>query len=315
MLNIDSETIAKNLPYDQLIDALDGAFRENLKTPERVHYEIPVGGSKPGTLLLMPAWQTGTALGVKVATVFPDNAVRSLPAVHASYILMDACTGVPLAIMDGTELTLRRTASASALASRYLSRGDSRRLLMVGTGNLAPHLIRAHATVRNLDEVTVWGRRGAAAEAVAAHLSGSSFRIGVAGDLQAAVEAADIISCATLSDRPLVEGAWLQPGQHLDLVGAFTPQMSEADPAAVAVAEVYVDTYDGAAAEAGDIIKAISAGKFSPGDIRSDLAELAQKKHAGRKTASEITLVKSVGAAVEDLAAAQLVMRNHEANR
>jgi len=312
VLNFDARQIAGYLPYDQLIDALDAVFREDPDAPDRVHYGVPAGDSAPGTLLLMPAWREGAVLGVKIATVFPDNARLGLPAVHASYVLMDANTGVPQAVMDGTELTLRRTACASALASRFLAREDAHRLLMVGTGNLAPHLVRAHSAVRPLTEIIVWGRRRAAAEAVAASLADLSARVIVADDLQAATGEADIISCATLADRPMIEGAWLAPGQHLDLVGAFTPQMSEANPEAVAAAEVFVDTYAGATAEAGDLIKAASAGCFSLHDIRADLAELAQGRHPGRKTPGEITLFKSVGAAIEDLAAAQLVMQSSD---
>jgi len=312
VFNINAQQIAQNLPYDQLVEALDDVFGSGVDSPERVHYEIPATDGAPGILLLMPAWRAGEALGVKVVTVFPDNAIRSLPAVHASYLLLEPQTGVPQAVIDGTELTVRRTACASALASRYLSRENATRLLMVGTGNLAPHLVRAHTMVRNLDQVTIWGRRREAAETVAAKLSDLSINVEVADDLQKAVGEADIVSCATLAERPLIEGRWLQPGQHLDLVGAFTPQMSEVDSAAVAASGVFVDTYQGAAEEAGDLIKAVSSGHFSLDDIQADLAELANADHPGRKTANEITLFKSVGAAIEDLAAATLLMRNIE---
>ncbi|MDH5344455.1 MAG: ornithine cyclodeaminase family protein, partial [Gammaproteobacteria bacterium] len=151
--------VAKALPYDALMDALDQAFASDIEVPQRAHHDVAVPGGADGTLLLMPAWQPGGNLGVKIATVFPDNAQRSLPAVFASYFLADAETGVPAAILDGTELTLRRTAAASALASRYLSRRESRTLLVVGTGNLAPHLVRAHAVARPIERIIAWGRR------------------------------------------------------------------------------------------------------------------------------------------------------------
>ena len=172
LLTIDAQAVAAALPYDQLIDALRQAFDVGADVPQRTHHEINIRDAAPATLLLMPAWQTGNGLGVKIATVFPDNTKRGLPTVFASYLLMSAETGEPLALLDGTELTLRRTAAASALASSFLSRKDASTLLMIGTGNLAPHLIAAHATVRSIDKVLIWGRRPEAAKRLVKALSG-----------------------------------------------------------------------------------------------------------------------------------------------
>ena len=249
-------------------------------------------------------------MGVKIATVFPDNARQGFPAVFASYILMSAETGVPVAIMDGTEITLRRTAAASALASTYLSRSDAARLLMVGTGNLAPHLIAAHATARPITDICIWGRRKEAAEKLKVSLATSSWTVTVAEDLEEATSQADIISCATLASDPLIHGAWLKPGQHLDLVGAFKPDMREADSVAAARAEVYVDTRAGALSEAGDIMQAIDDGSISESDICGELRDLVTGKSPGRMSGEAITLFKSVGTAIEDLAAAELAIRN-----
>lgn len=312
MKTFDAQSVADALPYGQLIAALDEAFRGENVVPERAHYEIDVPGGNPGTMLLMPAWRAGAAIGVKIANIFPDNAAKGIPAVSASYVLMDATTGVPLALLDGTELTLRRTAAASALASTYLSRDDAARLLMVGTGNLAPHLVAAHAVARKIAAVTVWGRRAEAAEALAARLAGSPFVVSVATDLEPAAREADIISCATLADSPLVLGAWLREGQHLDLVGAFTPEMREADADAMSRARVFVDTYAGAKSEAGDILQAIAAGSITRDDIVADLSELTRGDRSGRESPDEITLFKSVGTALEDLTAAQLVVSRHD---
>jgi len=308
MMILDANAVAAALPYDRLIDRLDRAFAADITVPERTHLEVPVPGGSQATLLLMPAWQRGTWLGVKLATVFPDNAQRGLPAVHASYLLMDARTGEPVALLDGTELTLRRTAAASALASRYLSRADAARLLMVGTGNLAPHLVAAHASARPLTSVTIWGRRRDAAEALAVRLSGHAFSVATCADLQDAVRNADIISCATLATNPLIRGAWLRPGQHLDLVGAFRPDMREADAEAVRRASVYVDTREGAFKEAGELVQAIAGGVITAADIRGTLRDLVTGVVAGRQDAAEITAFKSVGTALEDLAAAELAM-------
>ena len=178
---------------------------------------------------------------------------------------MSAETGVPVAVFDGTEITLRRTAAASALASSFLSRSDATKLLMVGTGNMAPHLIAAHCSLRPISDVCIWGRRGEAAEKLAATLATASFNVTVTGNLGQAVSAADIISCATLASEPLIKGEWLVDGQHLDLVGAFKPDMREADSNAVSRAAVYVDTLSGAVSEAGDIVQAIADGEVAPG--------------------------------------------------
>jgi ornithine cyclodeaminase len=249
-------------------------------------------------------------MGVKIVTVFPDNGSHGAPAVFGTYLLMSAETGVPVAILDGTELTVRRTAAASALASTYLSRADSTRLLMVGTGNLAPHLIMAHAAARPLGKVTIWGRRREAAESLSRALSGAGFELEVTEDLEAAVRNADIISCATLAVEPLIKGAWLAPGQHVDLVGAFRPDMREADADALARSDVYVDTRAGAFAEAGEIIQAIANDAITESDVRAELGDLCRNKVSGRETNDSITLFKSVGTALEDLAAAELAIHN-----
>ncbi len=311
MINLDAQTLAKTLPYEQLIEALDEAFTKDVSVPVRAHHEVRVPGRRAGTLLLMPAWREGAYVGVKIVTVFPDNTKQGQPAVYGSYLLMSADTGMPVALLDGTELTLRRTAAASALASSYLSRKDASRMLMIGTGNLAPHLIRAHSIARPVREVCIWGRRTEAARELANKLSSSSLSVSVAESLQKEIQNADIISCATLASEPIVKGEWLVPGQHIDLVGAFTPTMSEADSAAVAVANVYVDTRDGAFSEAGEIVQALANGSISKSDIMGSLRELAIGAVRGRTTAGEITLFKSVGTALEDLAAAELAIKNH----
>ncbi|MGI9308432.1 MAG: ornithine cyclodeaminase family protein [Gammaproteobacteria bacterium] len=306
MINLNAVEIAEALPIGRLIEALRIAFANGATVPDRAHHAVPVPNGAAGTLLLMPAWRSGKHLGVKVVTVFPDNAKQGRPAVYGSYLLMNGETGEPIALLDGTELTLRRTAAASALASTYLARTDSKSLLMVGTGNLAPHLIRAHAFARPIERVCIWGRRPEAAQQLANKLSGSSFDVEVVENLQTAVGDADIISCATLASEPLLQGKWLVDGQHIDLVGAFTPTMAEADAAAIARAAIYVDTRAGALSEAGDIVQAIKEGAFAAREIKGSLRELCTGAVSGRTRATEVTLFKSVGTALEDLAAAEL---------
>ncbi len=309
MLQLDATALAARLDRRALVDALDEAFRKPIVVPGREHYTIESAqpGGRPGTLLVMPAWRVGASLGIKLVTVYPDNAERRLPAVAATYLLLDAATGEPRALLDGEELTLRRTGAASALASRHLSRPDASRLLMVGTGRLAPHLIQSHALVRPIREVRIWGRSAERARKLATHLNGPGLHVEATEDLEAAVRWTDIVSCATLARAPLVLGAWLRPGQHLDLVGAFTPQMCEADDAALARAELYVDTRIGALAESGEIIGALARGVLTAHDIRAELSDLASGRFA-RTHARALTLFKSVGTALEDLVAAELAL-------
>ena len=311
MLQLDASALAACLDREALIDALDAAFRGSAVVPPRQQYAIKQTGARGGTLLVMPAWRAGS-LGIKLVTVYPDNAARGLPAVAATYMLLDASTGVPRALLDGEELTLRRTGAASALASRYLSRPEAARLTMVGTGQLAPHLIESHARVRPIREVRVWGRRSERARAVAASLHCPQLRVEAVDDLEAAVRWADVVSCATLSQQPLVRGAWLRAGQHLDLVGAFNPEMCEADDEAIARAELYVDTRVGALAESGEIVGAIARGVIGPQAVRAELSELASGRFK-RSHPAAITLFKSVGTALEDLAAAELAIARRAA--
>ena len=306
---IDAESVHRLLDFPSLIAALRAMFRAGCEVPPRHHHTIapatPDGA--PGTLLLMPAWQAGGGLGVKIVTVFPDNATLSLPSVHGSYLLLDGKTGVPRALLDGTALTLRRTAAASALAADYLARADSAVHLMVGTGALAPHLVAAHAAVRPLRETRIWGRDPDKAVALAARLSADGLAAAPVRDLRQAAAAADIVTCATLARAPLIRGEWLRPGTHLDLVGGFTPEMREADDGAVSRASVYIDT-GMALREAGDIVQPLQSGALTRERILGDLFALARGTCRGRRDAAEITLFKSVGSALEDLAAAQLAV-------
>jgi ornithine cyclodeaminase len=313
---VGSDEIDRVLACPALVDALGDAFRADIKVPVRHHHTIatrPPGAA--ATLLLMPAWtKAGEGsgegfLGCKVVTVFPDNAKAGQPSVHGSYLLMSGETGEPLAVMDGRALTAWRTGAASALAARHLAREDAAHLVMVGAGALAPYLVRAHASVRPIRRVTLWNRTHGRAVSLAFGLSVTGIEVEVADDLEEAVRDADIVSCATLSAAPLIRGAWLKKGAHLDLVGGFTPKMREADDAAVKRARVYVDTRAGATKEAGDIVAPLKSGALKEADIRGDLFELCGGKAKGRTSATQITLFKSVGTAIEDLAAAMLVWR------
>lgn len=303
---IGASEVHAALDFTSLVESLRQMFRAGCTVPVRHHHGIDVPGAAEATLLLMPAWQSGQHIGVKMVTVFPSNAERSLPSVMGIYVLLDGKTGEPLALIDGPALTLRRTAAASALAASYLARADCERLLVVGTGALAPHLVEAHASVRPIRNVLVWGRDPEKAAKLAHRLDRRTMKVAATTDLAAAVRGAHIITCATLSTEPLVLGQWLPLGVHLDLVGGFTPQMREADDEAVRRARVFVDTRAGALKEAGDIVQPLARGVLAEEDVAGDLFELCRGTRAGRRYHDQITLFKSVGTALEDLAAAQL---------
>jgi ornithine cyclodeaminase len=313
---VTAADIDRVLTHVALADALAEAFRADITAPDKIAHFIPQPSGSEAKVLLMPAWTnknwTGTGerfIGHKLVNVFPDNARVKKPAVLGSYVLMSGETGETLAVMDGAALTAWRTACASALAARYLAREDASHLLMVGAGALAPHLVRAHRAARPIARVTLWNRTRSHAISTAFALSAAGIETDIADDLELAVREADIVSCATLSPKPLIRGAWLKPGAHLDLVGAFSLKTREADDAAVRRARVFVDSRATAAKGSGDIAIPLKKKIIGVKDIQADLFELCRGKKKGRKRADEITLFKSTGLALEDLATAMLVWR------
>jgi alanine dehydrogenase len=305
---LDSVQLDRLLDYPSLVDALRDGFAAEWTVPVRHHYSIPIKGEADQTLLLMPAWDAGQAIGMKLATITPGNGARGLPAVNAVYLLVDGPTGQPRALMDGACLTVRRTAAASALAARYLARKDASVMLMVGAGALCRPFVEAHLSQRPIERVLLWARKADQREAKAKELAAFGLPVEPVADLEAAARQADLITCATLSTTPLIKGAWLKPGAHLDLVGAFTPEMRESDDAAVTRASLFCDTRAGALKEGGDLVIPLKAGLITEASVKADLADLARGKHQGRTSDQEITLFKSVGTAVEDFAAARLAM-------
>ena len=310
MLSISAAEVDKALTFPGLVETLRTAFREGAVQPVRHHHSIERPRGAASTLLLMPAWTdfhaSGGAdghVGVKIVTVSPDNNTIGKPAVMGLYLLLDGVTGEPQALIDGQRLTQWRTACASALAASYLARQDASRLLVIGAGALSSFLVRAHSAVRPIETIRIWNRTRANAEKVAADLSAQGLPASAADSLDAELAEADIVSSATISTTPLVKGALLRPGTHVDLVGGFTPTMRESDDDAIRRARVYVDTRAGATKEAGDIVQPLASGVLQPEAIVADLHELARGEKLGRQGADEITLFKSVGAALEDLAA------------
>jgi ornithine cyclodeaminase len=302
----DADASRDALPFDRLIPALATMFARGCEVPPRHVVELVAPDGSRMTSLIMPAWLPGRCYGIKTVNIAPGNAARGLPGLHSTYMLYDAVTGAPLAQIDGDQITTRRTAAASALAASKLARPDARRLLVVGAGAVARLLAHAYRAVLPIEEVVVWARSPQRAAALADELRAGGIDAVDAPDLAHAVRCADVVSCATLASEPVVRGEWLRPGSHLDLIGSFTPAMREADDACFAGAHLYVDTEE-ALQKSGDLLGPMSRGLFSAADIEGTLAGLCRGTTAGRRTAGERTVFKSVGTALEDLAAAMLV--------
>ncbi len=295
------------LPFDKLIPALRAAFAAGGEVPARGHHPIPQADGSDAVLLLMPAWQ-GAYVGVKIVTIFSGNAARHLPGVHSTYLLSQLETGEPVALLDGNEITGRRTVAVAALAASFLARSDAASLVIVGAGRIASLAADAFRAVRAIRMVAVWDVNRDMAAQLVAGLRAYGIDAVVAPVLEDAVRTADIVSCATLSREPLIKASWLKPGAHLDLIGSFTREMREAEDACLGLGSVFVDSRD-ALKEAGDLIGPIEAGILDPAQVGT-LEHLCRSELAGRKCEAEITVFKAVGTALSDIAAAALVYDN-----
>ena len=306
---IDGEKLDEVLDFPNLVSALDEAHLQEPPLLEGALLQHETGAETPDGFYVLPAWLPGKAMGAKVITILPQNPSRPqpLPAVHALYPIFDGETGKPKAVIDGTALTYWKTAADSALGARYLAREDATHLIMVGAGDLAPWLVRAHCAVRpTIKAVSIWNRTQAKAEIVASGLQDLPQKVSAADDLAAAVAQADIVCCATSSTKPVVRGEWLQPGAHLDLVGGFTPEMREADDEAAGKARLFMDS-ERFALKTGDLSQPLQEGLISREDI-ADLFQLCRGERPGRQDNSEITLFKNAGGGHLDLMTSMYIL-------
>ena len=313
MKNIFVQYNENSLPYKKLIAALDSAFKQDIHSPIRHHHHLNVPGKKGATLLLMPAWLEGEYLGVKQVSVFPSNSEAGIPGLNSIYILSCAKTGQPLAQFDGNVITARRTAAAAALGAQYLSRKNSKRLLMVGAGKVASQVVQAMCAVREIEEIQVFDIYEASAARLVDQIQDEmKIKASVVKkeDLPHVVAWADIVSCATLSEEPLIFGEWVKPGTHIDLIGSFTPTMREADDELMKKAQVFADFKEAALTETGDFISPIRSGAITEDHIIGDFFTLSRGQHTGRQQftdpENDISVFKAVGSSIEDLAAAML---------
>jgi alanine dehydrogenase len=295
----------------EVVEALAAAFRDYAAGTVTVPPRTTLAVGDAGLLLLMPAAIAPGAgeggLGTKLVTFYPGNRARGEPTHLAAYVLMDAATGRPLALMEGTVLTGLRTGATSALAARHLARPDSRRLTCFGTSVQAAHQLQALAAVLRLERVRVLGRDAGRTAAFAARMRKTlGIPVEVGGDAAAAVGEADVVTCATTATTPLFPGEALRPGTHVDAVGAFQPQHRELDTRTLQRARVVVESYAGVLPTAGELVIPIAEGALGRDHVAAELAEVVSGRRPGRTSAEEITVFKSVGFALEDLAAARL---------
>lgn len=305
MRSYSEEDTRNALPFSRLIPALEEAFQQDYYVPRRHIHDIGTR-EHPVRTLIMPAWSDTGFLGIKTVNIAQRNSEKALPGLFATYTLYDRSTGQPVAHMDGNEITARRTAAASALAATFLARKTSSRLLVLGTGRVGSLIPAAYRQVLPISEVMVWNIRSAGAQKMVDRLNSQGFRAQICSELAKAAEWADVISCATLSTRPLIRGAWLTPGTHLDLIGSFTPEMRESDTASIIGSQLFIDTEE-ALDKSGDLTQPMTCGEFGRHQVVGTLSDLCRRQCHGRQQATERTVFKAVGTALEDLVAASLV--------
>ena len=299
---IDAAQMQAVTSYPDLVEWLRKSHLDTIDAMDDLLMTQPALSAGTDTLLIRAAWQRGTQIGVKLVTVFPANAGGALPSIQAVYMLFDGENGRPLASLDGTELTYWKTAADSALGTRFLAREDARTLCMIGAGAQAPHLVRAHCSVRpSIERVVVWNRTHAKAEALAAAAPVPGVTFTATDDIETACRGADIISAATAAEAPLVFGAWLQPGQHVDLVGGYKPEMREADTETFERARVFVDARETTVGICGDLLEPVREGRFSAERIEGDLFDLCRNGLPRPRAMDDITLFKNGGGGHLDL--------------
>ncbi len=299
---VDAQTVHRLLDWPGLIEALRFSHRGPMPETARAVLEEPRPSGLPNMLLALPTWQHGEALGVKLVASFPGNvAAFNVPTVDALYILFSPQTGKPQLVIDGEALIFRKTAADSALGASFLARKESARLLMVGAGALAPYVVEAMLTVRpGIREVRIWNRTAERAATLATSLRQQGIPAVAASDLDREVPEADIIVGATMATSPLVKGALLKPGAHVNLIGSFTPDMREADDHVLRRARIYVDDF-GCLERSGEFIAPLRDGVITGDDVHGNLFDLCQAEPPPAFAPDDITLFKNGGAGQLDL--------------
>ena len=307
MKYFDMKAIQTALPYPLLVEALAKGLQQFAQTPARSFFSPNQDAS---CVMIMPAWRPHQMMGVKLVSIWPENNAKGESAVSAVYVMISCLDGRPLAVLDGTELTLRRTAAAAALAAKRLARENSETLAVLGTGSLSVPLVQAHTDTMRLKNVLVWGRQFHKTQRVVKQLKELGIEVRAMGDLEETLALSDVVAVATTATEPFLKADWVKPGTHISLVGAFTPQMAEAEPVLMARSQLFADCRASVLEKGGEVFQAIEQGLVLDSDIIADLKELtAQSDRSWRHDGQAITVFKSVGFALLDLIAAELVIK------
>jgi len=316
MLMLDADTLMQAMPFSQLVEELGELHREPIGLVDEMLMESKDADDNTSHFFIRTGWQPEKAVGAKVITIFPrNNKAGDWPSIQAVYLLFEGTHGSPLACLDGTALTWLKTASDSALGSKLLSRPDIESMLMIGAGQMAPHLVRAHCAVRpSLRRVMIWNRTPEKAQALCTQLAGqiADVEFSVAGDLQEAVGSVELICSAIACDEPVIRGEWLKAGTHLDLIGAYTASMREADDECLRRGSLFVDARETTLHHIGELMIPLASGVISEDDVLADLSDLCQQRHPGRGSDDEITIFKNGGGGHLDLMCARLLHRHCE---
>ncbi|MBY5447197.1 ornithine cyclodeaminase [Rhizobium leguminosarum] len=312
MRHYDAEQVNTLLDYPSLVEALRTAHASGTM-PQLDVTVLSDSGNSANMFVSLIAWASGDVIAVKLVGVFPGNTalMPPQPSVQGLVALLDATTGAPIATCDGAALTFRKTAADSALGVDLLARKDAETLLVLGAGGLAPHVIEAHTSVRpSIKRVLIWNRNPEKARALAARMNHVSASVEAITSLDEALPQADIVSCVTMASEAMVRGALLKRGTHVDLIGAYMPNMREADDdVARRAGRIFVDTHNNEEGS-GDIAGPLAAGVVTREDIVADLFDLCSGRHAGRESADQITMYKNVGGGHLDMFTARHLMRS-----
>jgi ornithine cyclodeaminase len=319
MLVLNATDVRQALPMRDAIEAMKEAFAAltagRAEVPMRAH--LPVR-PHDGVSLVMAAFvegEAGDALAVKVVSLFAGNASRGLPRIQAAVLALEADTGRPVALLEGSTLTAIRTGAASGAATDLLARADCRTVAILGAGVQARTQLEAVCTVRQLETAWVYDPIAAAAEAFVAEMAGRGpvpADVRMAADAQQAVADADIVCCATTSATPVFADEHLKAGVHINAIGSYQPHVQEVPAETVVRARLVVDSGEAALTETGDLIQPIQQGRITPQHIHAELGELVLGRKSGRASADETTLFKAVGVAVQDAVAARVALARAE---
>ncbi len=317
MLMLDAKTVLNSLPFTTLVDELAQMHLKPIGLINEMRMESVDADDNVNHFFIRTGWQEEEAVGAKVITVFPRNNQKKIwPSIQAVYVLFEGQNGTPIACLDGTALTYIKTATDSALGGKLLARNNISKMLMVGAGEMAFHLITAHCQLNpSIKQIFVYNRTQEKAQSLCRGKLSERFpevRFEAVDSIEKYLPQVDLVSSATASPTPVIPGDDLQPGTHVDLIGAFTPEMREADDICLRRASIFVDARETTINHIGELMIPLGNGVISESDIKADFADLCQKKHPGRQSDEEITLFKNGGGGHLDLMIARILHKHSQ---